>query len=365
MTKSTFQSRVRAIATKAAKTTTKTSTTGTITVTVAFPATEINSLAGQLYDEVTATAPAPAPQPTPTPTPPAPTPPSPTPPTPTPPAPQPAATSLYRAPQQVDQYVAQYPELKRIADQPTAVWLGEWSSPVEETVRKHADAAKAKGQMPIFAVYMIPGRDMGGFSAGGAKDPASYRAWIDSMARGLTTPAIIVLEPDAIVHDASPERLALIAYALDKLAPTGSKVYVDAGHPRWHTAEEMANRLKLLTLTAPSEGFALNTSNFVTTDMCRQYGDKISSLLGGAHYVIDTSRNGNPTMPEPWDWANPANRWLGPNPTTATGHPLCDAYLYVKAPGESDGWSQLVNKPAGQFDVDYALGLVRNTPSGA
>ncbi len=112
MTKTTFKSRVRDIARKSAKTTTKTATTGTVTFTVSFPATEINALAGQLYDEVTANAPAPAP--------------SPTPPAPTPPAPQPTTTSLYKAPQQVDQYVAQYPELKRIADQPTAVWLGEW-----------------------------------------------------------------------------------------------------------------------------------------------------------------------------------------------------------------------------------------------
>ncbi len=355
MTKTTFKSRVRDIARKSAKTTTKTATTGTVTFTVSFPATEINALAGQLYDEVTANAPAPAP--------------SPTPPAPTPPAPQPTTTSLYKAPQQVDQYVAQYPELKRIADQPTAVWLGEWSSPVEETVRKHSDAAKAKGQTPIFAVYMIPGRDMGGFSAGGAKDPASYRTWIDSMARGLTTPAIIVLEPDAIVHDASVERVALIRYAIEKLAAAGSKVYIDAGHPRWHTASEMANRLQAVGVSGAA-GFSLNTSNFVTTDMCRAYGDEISRLIkaagaGDKHYVIDTSRNGNPTMPEPWDWANPANRWLGPNPTTATDHPVCDAYLWVKAPGESDGWSQLVNKPAGQFDVDYALGLVRNTPSGS
>ncbi|MDP9355218.1 MAG: glycoside hydrolase family 6 protein, partial [Chloroflexota bacterium] len=247
--------------------------------------------------------------------------------------------------------------------QPQAVWLGSWSEPVEATVKKHCDAAKAKGQTPIFALYMIPGRDMGGFSAGGSKTPEEYRTYVDGVARGLSTPAIVVLEPDAVVHDANPERVALISYAVTTLSATGSKVYIDAGHPRWHAAQEMAHRLHLANVKNAA-GFALNTSNFVTTELCHAYGDEIVRRLaalgdGTKGYVVDTSRNGNPTMPETWDWANPANRWLGHAPTTQTGHAGCDAYLFVKAPGESDGWSETVHKPAGQFDVTYALGLVR------
>ncbi len=357
MTKSTFQARVRDIAKKSIKTSTRTSSTGTVTLTVSFPSTTINTLASQLYNELMAPAPAPTPTPDPTPEPE---------PTPTP-AP---TTTLYKAPQQVDAFVADYPELARIADQPQAVWLGAWSEPVEATVKKHCDAAKAKGQTPLFAVYMIPGRDMGGFSAGGSKSPAEYRAYVDSVARGLTTPSIIVLEPDAIVHDpATPEdgatRTELIAYATTTLAATGSRVYIDAGHPRWHTAEEMAKRLHAASVKA-AQGFSLNTSNFVTTDLCHTYGDEISRRLkdlgdGEKHYVIDTSRNGNPVMPETWQWANPKDRALGLNPTTTTGKPLCDAYLWVKAPGESDGWTELVPMPAGQFSVTYAQDLIRNT----
>ena len=68
---------------------------------------------------------------------------------------------------------------------------------------------------------------------------------------------------------------------------------------------------------------------------------------GTTHFVIDTSRNGQ----GPWDWAgagytsagvaqdwcNPPDRGLGIPPTTDTGNPLVDAYLWIKVPGESDG----------------------------
>ena len=63
-------------------------------------------------------------------------------------------------------------------------------------------------------------------------------------------------------------------------------------------------------------------------------------------FIVDTSRNGQgpwtPTgeqasWPDPQTWCNPPGRGLGPRPTTATGTPLADAYVWIKVPGESDG----------------------------
>lgn len=49
---------------------------------------------------------------------------------------------------------------------------------------------------------------------------------------------------------------------------------------------------------------------------------------------------------------------LGVEPTTQTGHPLVDAYLWIKTPGESDG--ECGGGPrAGQWWAEYALGLSR------
>jgi endoglucanase len=72
--------------------------------------------------------------------------------------------------------------------------------------------------------------------------------------------------------------------------------------------------------------------------------------------VIDTSRNGR--GPYRNRWCNPPGRGLGTPPTTETGHPLVDAFLWVKTPGESDGDCGEA-PPAGQWWPRYALGLAQ------
>lgn len=52
--------------------------------------------------------------------------------------------------------------------------------------------------------------------------------------------------------------------------------------------------------------FSLNVSNFYTTDEEIGYGEAISGLTNGSHYVIDTSRNGAGPAPDaPLNWCNP------------------------------------------------------------
>src|SRR6185312_9877850 len=85
-------------------------------------------------------------------------------------------------------------------------------------------------------------------------------------------------------------------------------------------------------------GFSLNVSNFIDTPQNISYGTKISELTNGAHFVIDTSRNGSGSNGE---WCNPSDRSLGSSPTLlptlSTGNNLVDAFLWIKVPGESDG----------------------------
>jgi len=135
-------------------------------------------------------------------------------------------------------------------------------------------------------------------------------------------------------------------------------VYIDAGHPEWYSAEEIAKRLNRAYVSM-ARGFALNVSNFVTTDDNIKYGTEISKLVGDKHFVIDTSRNGRGpkrTARGDIDWCNPEGRALGKQPTLNTGHALVDAFLWVKRPGESDG--QCKNGPkAGEWWGEYALGL--------
>ena len=105
---------------------------------------------------------------------------------------------------------------------------------------------------------------------------------------------------------------------------------------------------------AQARGFATNVSNYNATDLEQAYAAQISSLTGGAHFVIDTSRNGNGSDGQ---WCNPPGRALGAEPSVSPSGSAQDANLWVKPPGESDGTCN-GGPPAGQWWRDYALGLI-------
>jgi endoglucanase len=110
-----------------------------------------------------------------------------------------------------------------------------------------------------------------------------------------------------------------------------------------------------------TRGFSLNTANFFTTDEETGYGEAISALTNGSHYVIDTSRNGAGPAPDATlNWCNPSGRTLGIPPTTATAGAHADAYLWIKRPGESDGSCGRGEPVAGRFMNQYAIDLARN-----
>jgi endoglucanase len=105
-----------------------------------------------------------------------------------------------------------------------------------------------------------------------------------------------------------------------------------------------------------AQGFSLNVSNFNATSDEVAYGESISARIGGKHFVIDTSRNGNGSDGQS---CNPPGRALGTPPTAATGYPLVDAFLWIKIPGESDGPCQ-GGPPAGTWWPAYALELAED-----
>jgi len=258
------------------------------------------------------------------------------------------------------------PELTAIANTPQAYWMDQASSPAVDA--KYISAAQAAGAMPVLALYGIPHRDCGSFAAGGFTTAAAYRGWIDGIASDLgSSPAAIVLEPDALAMadclppDQRQERFDLMRYAVDTLTRNpATAVYVDGGHSRWVSADEMAARLNQVGVDH-TRGFSLNTANFFTTDEETGYGEAISALTNGSHYVIDTSRNGAGPAPDAaLNWCNPSGRTLGTPPTTATAGAHADAYLWIKRPGESDGSCGRGEPVAGRFMNQYAIDLASN-----
>ncbi|MFD9326871.1 glycoside hydrolase family 6 protein [Streptomyces sp. NPDC060065] len=260
--------------------------------------------------------------------------------------------------------------LKRIADQPAALWpAGEDPG---ATIRAAASAATQEGRTAVFVAYNIPHRDCGQHSAGGAYDASAYREWIGNFADALgDSKALVVLEPDAVAHivdgctpgEYHAEREQLLSEAIVRLKQQPhTKVYLDAGNPAW--IEEPWKLVEPLQRAgvARADGFSLNVSNFQTDAVTKVYGVHLSQDLGGKHFVVDSSRNGNGPLSGDRSeaWCNPPGRALGTRPTTETGESALDAYLWIKRPGESDG--QCRGGPAaGQWWPDYALGLARNS----
>jgi endoglucanase len=259
--------------------------------------------------------------------------------------------------------------LERIASEPVAEWIG--TDDPSGQARGFTEAAAAAGRRALLVVYDIPHRDCGQYSKGGAADGDTYRAWINEVAAGIgDRRATVILEPDALTHivdGCTPaayheERYALLTYAIDTLKTLPrTKVYLDAGNAGWvRDPRRLVGPLKRAGIER-ADGFVLNTSNFYTTQANTAYGNELSADLGGKHFVIDTSRNGKGPLSGGHDeaWCNPPGRALGVPPTTRTGDPLIDAYLWIKRPGDSDGPCK-GGPAAGTWWPEYALGLARN-----
>ncbi|HCA85103.1 MAG TPA: endoglucanase [Streptomyces sp.] len=264
--------------------------------------------------------------------------------------------------------------IERIAAQPVAEWIG--GEHREPEVRNLTTAAAEAGREALLVLYNIPHRDCGQYSKGGAANGAAYRRWLAGVVEGIgDRPATVVLEPDALPHivdgctppEFHKERYALLAEAVDRLKELpATKVYLDAGNPRWISDPgrlvEPLNRAGIRR----ADGFALNISNYQTTERNTEYGKELSRMVGGKPFVIDTSRNGNGPLPgrdNSEGWCNPPGRALGEPPTTRTGEELVDAYLWVKRPGESDGTCKGGPK-AGEWWGRYALELAANAGGG-
>lgn len=287
-------------------------------------------------------------------------------------APTPAITTtlLYVDPnsaakQQADAWRTSRPldaaQMDKIAAQAGAKWFGGWNINLTADVNDYVSAATAQSSIPVLVAYNIPQRDCGGYSAGGTT-PDSYVAWIKSMVAGIAgRSAIVVVEPDSIANldclssADQATRLSLLSQSVSLLKNgAGTAVYLDAGHPSWKSASVIAPLLLSANLAA-ADGFTLNVSNFYSDTDNLSFGQQVSALTNGKHFVIDTSRNGNgPTSDN--QWCNPAGRALGSRPTMQTGSTLVDAFLWIKAPGESDGNCN-GGPNAGTWWADYALGL--------
>jgi endoglucanase len=251
-----------------------------------------------------------------------------------------------------------------IANIPMGRWFNGDGSDVSDA-KTYVGAAAQRDQLPVLVAYNIPLRDCESYSAGGATSASAYQSWASGLAQAIgSRPAVVILEPDALPGmdclsaSKQSERLALLGYAVDKFASNAPNtwVYLDAGHSDWTPAGTMADRLEAAHVSR-ARGFALNVSNYQSTARNASYAQAVNSALGtNKHYVVDTSRNGNPS--DGSDWCNPSGQRVGVTPREGGASGL-DLQLWVKIPGESDGDCGIGKGTyAGEFVPKIALQLL-------
>jgi len=234
-----------------------------------------------------------------------------------------------------------------LAETPQFKWFGMWEQPVVGKLQGMFE--QAGDAVPLLTVFGDEHQGCGSpgtNTSGGLGQNATYRRWIDQVARGIgSSEVVIAFEPDSLglIECLRPSlrapRLRALAYGVKALSKLpNATVYVEAGAPDWQDVPTMARKLRAVGVSRV-RGFMLNATHHVTTAKNLKYGAKLSRALGGKHFIVNTSHNGNGPLYRNGQtiWCNPPNAAAGTLPTTDTGHPKADAYVWIERPGFSNG----------------------------
>lgn len=208
------------------------------------------------------------------------------------------------------------------------------------------------------------------------RDAAAFRRHVDELTAGIGDfPSVVLLETDAIdtarcLSSAGlRDREGLLHYAIDRLSKLPHTVtYVEGGTEDAVSPSFSARVLNKIGVRK-IRGFFLNDTHFNWTINEIKYGQKISKLTGGTHFVVGTQANGRgPLVPHSRVRSgnevlcNPAGRGLGPQLRTDTAQAFAhvDAFMWVGVPGRSAGHCGIGTAPPGLFDMNLALTLASN-----
>ena len=261
----------------------------------------------------------------------------------------------------------------RVAREPRFRWFGRWDHPVRRRVRNYlrCTAAVQPGAVPLMVVMRHQGKGCGGYTGGGPAEDRRTRAWYRAFARAVGgTRVIIGFEPDSLgtvdclARSRRLARLRLLRYGVKALAGLPrATIYLEAGASDWEPARRTAKQLRFIGIRRV-RGFMLNATHHDWTRANVLHGLAISRRVGGKHFIVNTSFNGRGPIHIHGRrtrnvWCNPPNRGLGTEPTTSTGHPLVDAYMWINRPGYSAGGCNGGPMPVGSWWPERALMYAR------
>jgi endoglucanase len=271
--------------------------------------------------------------------------------------------------------------LNVIAAQPEVHRWGNWTGPhpgIQVSQYLTRTQFEEPGTVPEFATYWIVDSKRIHPQCHHYADPLwrqrAYHNWVESLARGAGDfHAVMFEEMDSLITVGCLSRHGL-AVREHELADANAilshvphlVVYQDAGAADALHAPETARILRASGV-ADIQGFYLNSTHFDWTSHEIAYGEQISRLTGGKHFVINTAENGaGPLHPRNRVkygnelLCNPPDRGLGPKPTFATGYRNVDAFAWIANPGKSGGACRKGAPPTGDFWPRLALELIRH-----
>ncbi len=264
-----------------------------------------------------------------------------------------------------------------IANEPGAARFGGWNGPWPgEGVSGYLARASVEepGTVPMLMTYRILGGHCGHWADSPSRQLA-YHNWISSFARGVSGyRAVLFLEMDGLITTGCLSRHGVdvrmneLRDAIKILTAHCPRlvVYLDAGAADAVPAGRIAYLLRRAGV-GKIQGFFLNSTHFDWTSKEIRFGEQISRMTAGKHFVVNTGENGQGPLkpPDPVHQGNevlcnPPRRGLGPKPTTNTGYPNVDAFAWMSNPGESGGACVPGAPPTGVYWPAYALMLIHN-----
>jgi endoglucanase len=274
--------------------------------------------------------------------------------------------------------------LAKIALTPKVMWMGpkQTSGVIGSQIEKYIrDSQKGdpnqRIQLALFGLFPR-GEDARHIPLTQA-EINQYRARIDEAANALgNTKSLIILEPDLAVNfkGANPAlKMQLSRYASQRLSQNpNAAIYLDGSDGDWLTVAEATSML-IQAGVEYVRGFALGATHYAGSGQNIAFGEQVSGMLAGCgypgkHYVVDTADTGAPFTWTQYYAAHPKGVYdnaevctakgqarcitLGQRPTTSTGAPHADAFLWFGRP-----WLFMQANP---FDMGRALAVASTTP---
>ena len=216
---------------------------------------------------------------------------------------------------------------------------------MQKKVRGYLDRVQCDqpGTVPLMVVMRHQGKGCSGtYRAGGVAEDRRTMKWYDDFAQSVGDARVVIgFEPDSLgtvdclARDRRKDRLDVLRYGVDRLSQLpNATIYLEAGASDWEPAARTAKQLRYIGISKV-RGFMLNVTHHDWTRANIQHGLEISRMVGGKHFIINTSYNGRgPLHYTQVDqqgrstsgarinvWCNPGLRGLGPAPDDGHGQP--------------------------------------------